>query len=144
MLELLATTSVRQSVVIAAFGTRFMLQLGAQSRSILPAISTIDGKSAEDVNGFGNSVTHLLAALLGENRASVLPIKVRSNNGAGSLCDILEGYLKAVENNGGVLAILLGGGGKIRQTVRYCCLRALSRLPQRAIMQRVERVITVR
>jgi len=76
----------------------------------LPAIYTIDGESAEDVNGLGNGVTHLLAALLSENRASVLPIKVHSNNGAGSLSDIREGFLKAVENNAGLLANPLGGG----------------------------------
>ena len=75
---------------------------------IAPGVSFVGGEPALDLNGHGNMVTNLLAALLPMSEFEILPGKVLNNSGSGRESDILAGMVHAIEGDASVVCMALG------------------------------------
>lgn len=109
MLAHLRTLPVVDTVTVAVFSTGFTPPQAAGVLSeVLKPVGTIANEGTEDVNGHGNMIIHLLAALTLEDRVRILPVKVLSNAGSGTDSDILKGFQLADQAGANVFAIPLG------------------------------------
>ncbi|MFF0950122.1 S8 family serine peptidase [Rhizobium leguminosarum] len=75
---------------------------------ILPVEVTALGSTPDDVNGHGDSVTNLLAALTPDSAVKILPIKALGDSGSEPLDSIARGVSKAIEAGTDVLILPLG------------------------------------
>jgi hypothetical protein len=100
----------KQDVIVAVFSTGYTSGTEPQGSAgeLLPVEVMIPGAKADDLNGHGNSVANLLAALTPDSAIKILPIKVLDETGSGSNEFITLGVGRAVERGAKVLLLPLG------------------------------------
>ncbi len=109
MLERLDTLPRGAEVQVAIFSTGFTYPAEPVPKpEILNAINTSMEPVSDDLNGHGNMVTHLLAALTPSESVKILPVKVMDKRGAGLTSAILQGFQEAIGDGRLIFAIPLG------------------------------------
>ena len=109
MLERFKTLAGGKLVKVAIFGTGFTHPVNPVSNpEILKAINVTQDADSEDSNGFGNMMTHLLAALTPSEFVKIIPVKVLGSSGRGQVSDILQGFEAAAMSGSTIFAIPLG------------------------------------
>jgi len=112
-------TKAGKGVVVAILDTGFTLTKDFNPAQVLPAKSFIRGESAADGHGHGTHCASTVAqatnngfAAAGLARdATILPGKVLSNSGSGSIGGIAAGIDWAVDQKADIISMSLGGGG---------------------------------
>ncbi len=109
MLERLRTLPRDSEVKVAIFGTGFTRPSNPLAEpEILEAINTTTDAESDDLNGYGNMVTHLFAALTPIEAVKIVPVKVLGDSGSAGQDEILRGIEAATGRGSEILAILLG------------------------------------